>query len=210
MASVKVYDQNKQECGEAQLPPQIFELEVEPQILHFVVRAQMAKRRAGTHKTKTRAFVSGGGSKPWKQKGSGRARSGSNRSPVWRGGAIVFGPTPRDYSFKVNSKVRKLALCMALSSRCQDDSLLLVNTIALEQPKTKYFVQVARNLGLTKALLVLPEEMADLERAARNVPDVKLITVDQLNVLDVLNCKELVLLEPSIEAMSKRFVGEEA
>ena len=117
MATVKVYDQNKQESGDITLSSDVFEVEVRPEILNLVVRAQMAAKRAGTHKAKTRAFVSGGGVKPWKQKGTGRARAGSNRSPVWRGGAIVFGPQPRDYSFKVNSKVRALAMKMALSSR---------------------------------------------------------------------------------------------
>ena len=124
MATVKVYDQNKQECGELTLSADVFEVEARPEILNLVVRAQMAAKRAGTHMAKTRAFVSGGGVKPWKQKGTGRARSGSNRSPVWRGGAIVFGPQPRDYSFKLNSKVRALAMKMALSSRLAAENLL--------------------------------------------------------------------------------------
>ena len=110
MATVKVYDQNKQESGEITLASDVFEIEVRPEILNLVARAQMAAKRAGTHMVKTRALVSGGGAKPWKQKGTGRARSGSNRSPIWRGGAIIFGPSPRDYSFKVNSKVRALAM----------------------------------------------------------------------------------------------------
>ena len=110
MATVKVYDQNKQESGEITLASDVFEIEVRPEILNLVARAQMAAKRAGTHMAKTRALVSGGGVKPWKQKGTGRARSGSNRSPIWRGGAIIFGPSPRDYSFKVNSKVRALAI----------------------------------------------------------------------------------------------------
>lgn len=108
MATIKVYDQEKQEVGSVELAPEVFEVEARPEILNLVVRAQRAAQRAGTHKAKTRAFVSGGGVKPWKQKGTGRARAGSNRSPIWRGGAIIFGPLPRDYSFKVNSKVRSL------------------------------------------------------------------------------------------------------
>lgn len=126
MAVVKVYDQNKQEAGEITLAPEVFEVEVRPEILHLVVRAQRAAFRAGTHATKTRAFVSGGGLKPWRQKGTGRARAGSIRSPLWRGGAIIFGPQPRDYEFKVNKKVRKLALRMALSSRLAGSNLLVV------------------------------------------------------------------------------------
>lgn len=117
MAVVKVYDQDKKEQGELTLTPEVFEVAVRPEILHLVVRAQLAAKRAGTHSTKTRAMVSGGGVKPWRQKGTGRARAGSNRSPVWRGGAILFGPQPRKYDFKVNKKIRKLALRMALSSR---------------------------------------------------------------------------------------------
>ena len=126
MAVVKVYDQDKTEQGELTLTPEVFEVAVRPEILHLVVRAQLAAKRAGTHSTKTRAMVSGGGVKPWRQKGTGRARAGSNRSPVWRGGAILFGPQPRKYDFKVNKKIRKLALRMALSSRLAGDNLLVV------------------------------------------------------------------------------------
>ena len=210
MATVKVYDQNKQESGEITLAPEVFEVEVKPEILHFVVRAQLAARRAGTHAAKTRAFVSGGGVKPWKQKGTGRARSGSNRSPVWRGGAIIFGPQPRDYSFKVNRKVRALALRMALSSRLADENLMVVKGIELPEVKTKHFAKVVQALGLTKALIVLPEDNADLGRSSRNIPGITLLTVEQLNVLDVLKHRQLVLLEGSVEPVTKRFTGKEA
>ncbi|MBQ7739246.1 MAG: 50S ribosomal protein L4 [Desulfovibrionaceae bacterium] len=210
MASVKVYDQTKVETGEIELAPEIFQVEVKPEILHLVTRAQLAKKRAGTHMAKTRAFVSGGGSKPWKQKGTGRARSGSNRSPVWRGGAIVFGPTPRNYEFKVNSKVRQLALRMALSSKLFDDCLLVVNTINLPEAKTKHFDQVCHNLELTDALFVLPEEDVLLQRSARNIPNIKLITCEQISVLEVLRYKNLVLLEGSVAALNQRFAPKEA
>lgn len=174
MATVKVYDQNKQECGELTLSADVFEVEARPEILNLVVRAQMAAKRAGTHMAKTRAFVSGGGVKPWKQKGTGRARSGSNRSPVWRGGAIVFGPQPRDYSFKVNSKVRALAMKMALSSRLAAENLLVVKGIELPEAKTKHFAKVAGTLGLNKALIVTAEESEVLTRSARNIPGITL------------------------------------
>ena len=210
MATVKVYDQNKQESGEIALAPEVFEVEVRPEILHLVVRAQLAARRAGTHAAKTRAKVSGGGVKPWKQKGTGRARSGSNRSPVWRGGAIVFGPTPRDYSFKVNSKVRALALKMALSSRLAGENLLVIKGIELPEVKTKHFAQVVNALGLSRALIVMPEDNAELDRSARNLPNVKLLPASQLNVLDVLSYKQLVLFEGSVEPVTKRFTGKEA
>ena len=210
MATVKVYDQNKQESGQIELAPEIFEVEARPEILHLVVRAQMAQKRAGTHMAKTRAFVSGGGNKPWKQKGSGRARSGSSRSPVWRGGAIVFGPTPRDYSFKVNSKVRSLALRMALSTKLADKQLLIVNSVSLPEPKTKHFVQVFNDLELSQALFVLPQDDCLLARAAKNYPAVKMITCDQINVLDILKYKDLVLLEGCIDLLNKRFAPKEA
>ena len=210
MATVKVYDQFKEESGEIELAPEIYEVEVKPEILHFVVKAQLAQKRAGTHKAKTRAFVSGGGNKPWKQKGTGRARSGSNRSPVWRGGAIVFGPTPRDYSFKVNSKVKQLALRMALSARLADQTLMVVNKIELPEPKTKFFDQVAENLEVTDVLFVIPESNPNLERAAKNLPYLKVITAANLNVYDLLNFRSLVLLEDSVKAIAARFAPKEA
>ncbi len=210
MATVKVYDQNKQESGELTLAPEVFEIEVRPEILNLVVRAQMAAKRAGTHSVKTRAFVSGGGAKPWKQKGTGRARSGSNRSPVWRGGAIIFGPSPRDYSFKVNSKVRALALKMALSSRLTADTLLVVKGIELPEAKTKHFAKVAGALGLTKALIVTPEADETLNRSARNIPGLSLTTPDRLSVLEVLRHKQLVLLEGAVEAVQARFAKKGA
>lgn len=209
MATVKVYDQHKKETGEITLPADIFEIEPRPEILNFVVRSQMAARRAGTHAAKTRGQVSGGGVKPWKQKGTGRARAGSNRSPVWRGGAVIFGPQPRDYGFKVNAKIRALALKMALSSRLAGDSLLVVNSIELEQPKTKLFAKVAGELELDKSLLVLPSPNEALTRASRNVPGVTTTTPDQLNVLQVLKHKQLVLLADSVELIKARFAPRE-
>lgn len=205
MATVKVYDQNKQESGEITLASDVFEIEVRPEILNLVARAQMAAKRAGTHSVKTRAFVSGGGAKPWKQKGTGRARAGSNRSPIWRGGAITFGPSPRDYSFKVNSKVRSLALKMALSSRLAAESLMVVKGIVLPEAKTKHFAKVADTLGLTKALIVAPEESVELTRSARNIPGLTLTTVDRLSVLEILKHKQLVLLEGAVESVQARF-----
>lgn len=205
MATVKVYDQNKQESGDITLASDVFEVEVRPEILNLVVRAQMAAKRAGTHKAKTRAFVSGGGVKPWKQKGTGRARAGSNRSPVWRGGAIVFGPQPRDYSFKVNSKVRALAMKMALSSRLAAENLLVVKGIELPEAKTKHFAKVAGTLGLNKALIVTAEESEALTRSARNIPGITLTTPDRLSVLEILRHKQLVLLEGAVAPVQARF-----
>ena len=207
MAVMKVYDQNKQEAGEVTLAPEVFEVEVRPEILNLVVRAYRAAQRAGTHAAKTRAFVSGGGKKPFKQKGTGNARQGSNRSPIMRGGAIIFGPQPRDYSFKVNKKVRALALRMALSSRVAD-GLMVVKGIELAEAKTKLFAGVAKNLGLTKALVVAaPEENGvnpTLALASRNLPGITLVTPDAVTVYDVLNCKQLVVLEGALPHLEER------
>ncbi|MBE6441710.1 MAG: 50S ribosomal protein L4 [Desulfovibrio desulfuricans] len=210
MATVKVYDQNKQECGEVALASDVFEVEVRPEILNLVARAQMAAKRAGTHMTKTRGLVSGGGVKPWKQKGTGRARAGSNRSPVWRGGAILFGPSPRDYSFKVNSKVRALAMKMALSSRLAGENLMVVKGIELPEAKTKQFAKVADTLGLKKALIVAPAEDVTLTRSARNIPGLTMTTPDRLSVLEILRHKQLVLLEGAVEPVQARFAKKGA
>lgn len=208
MATIKVYDQEKQEVGSVELAPEVFEVEARPEILNLVVRAQRAAQRAGTHKAKTRAFVSGGGVKPWKQKGTGRARAGSNRSPIWRGGAIIFGPLPRDYSFKVNSKVRSLAMRMALSSRVAGNNLLVVKGINLPDGKTKNFAKVAKTLGLTQALVVAPEMTENLDRSSRNLPNVTLTTPDRLSVYEILKNKQLVLLQDAIAPVEARFVAE--
>ncbi len=204
MAVVKVYDQNNVEAGETTLAPEVFEVEVRPEVLHLVVRAQLAAKRAGTHATKTRAFVSGGGAKPWRQKGTGRARAGSNRSPVWRGGAIVFGPTPRDYSFKVNKKIRKLALRMALSARLASEGLMVVKGIELAEAKTKLFVGVAEKLGLTKALIIAPEEDRNLVLSSRNIQGIDLTTPDRLSVYEILRHNQVVLLEGAVEPVATR------
>ncbi len=209
MATVKVYDQARQEVGEIALAPEVFEVVPRAEILNFVVRSQMAANRAGTHHTKTRGQVSGGGVKPWKQKGTGRARAGSSRSPIWRGGAIIFGPQPRKYGFKVNSKIRALAMKMALSSRAEGDDLLVVNAIDIAEPKTKLFAKVATQLQLDKALIVLPERDEKLIRASNNLPNVTITTPDQLSVWQILKHKQLVLLEGAVSQIEARFAPEE-
>ena len=210
MADVKVYDQNRQEAGNVTLAPEVFEVEGRPEILNLVVRAYRAALRAGTHAVKTRALVSGGGRKPFKQKGTGNARQGSNRSPIMRGGAIIFGPQPREYGFKINKKVRSLALRMALSSRLADNELMVVKGIELPEAKTKHFVKVAGSLGLSKALVVVaPEQGGEgsvLALSARNIPGITLVTPDAVNVYEVLNHKQRVVLEgalPHLEARLK-------
>ena len=204
MAQVTVYDQEKKEAGSITLAPEVFEVEVRPEILNLVVRAMRASWRAGTHATLNRSRMKGGGAKPWRQKGTGRARSGTNISPIWTGGAVTFGPQPRDYSFKVNKKVRRLALKMALSSRLAGDNLLVVKGIDLPEAKTKHFAKVKDDLGLNKALVVAPTEAHALMLSARNIPGVTVLAPEQLNVYDVLNHKQLVLLEGVVEPVTER------
>ena len=204
MAVLKVFDQAKKEVGEITLDPEVFEIPVRPELLNLVVRASRAKRRAGTHSTKNRSVIRGGGAKPWRQKGTGRARAGTIRSPLWRGGAIVFGPRPRSYEFKVNKKVRRKALCMALSSRVAGNDLLVVNKMQVPQIKTKSFVQIQRALGLKKALIVLPKEDNNLSLSARNVPGITVLTQNRLNVYDVLRHPQLVMYEDAAKAVQER------
>lgn len=204
MAQVTVYDQEKKEAGSITLAPEVFEVEVRPEILNLVVRAMRASWRAGTHATLNRSRMKGGGAKPWRQKGTGRARSGTNISPIWTGGAVTFGPQPRDYSFKVNKKVRRLALKMALSTRLAGNNILVVKDIALPEAKTKHFAKVKGDLGLNKALVVAPTEAHALMLSARNIPGVTVLAPEQLNVYDVLNHKQLVLLEGVVEPVTER------
>ena len=208
MAVLKVYDQENRETGEISLSPEVFEVPVRPEILHLVVRAQRASWRSGTHSTLSRSMMKGGGAKPWRQKGTGRARAGSGISPLWRGGAVLFGPQPRDYSFKVNKKVRKLALRMALSASLTDNKLRVVKNIELPAAKTRHFVEVAGKLGLTKALLVLPRTDEALERSSRNIQGITLCTPEGLSVYDILNHRQLILMEQAVEGITSRLSQE--
>jgi large subunit ribosomal protein L4 len=204
MAKLQVVDQNNQKVGDIELAPEVFEVEVQPEILNLVVRAQRAAKRSGTHATKTRGMKSGGGRKPWRQKGTGRARAGSSRSPLWRGGAVLFGPQPRDYSFKVNKKIRKLALQMALSSRVAEQKMTVVKAIDLAEIKTKAFAAIVEKLGLGKTLIVSKDADSTLALSARNLPGVKVIEADKLNVYDVLLYPELVMLEAAAQDVQER------
>ena len=204
MAKLQIVDQNNKKVGDIELAPEVFEVEVQPEILNLVVRAQRASVRQGTHATKNRALKNGGGRKPWRQKGTGRARAGSNRSPLWRGGATTFGPQPRDYSFKVNKKVRKLALQMALSARVSEEKMTVVNSIDLAEVKTKAFAAVADTLGLGKTLIVAKDADEKLVLSARNMPHIKVIEANKLNVYDVLLYPQLVMLESAAQDVQER------
>lgn len=207
MPVVEVYDINRHKVGEVNLDESIFAVPVQGHILHEVVTMQLASRRAGTACTKGRAEVRGGGRKPWRQKGTGRARVGTIRSPLWRGGGTVFGPKPRRYAYKVPKKVRQLALKMALSSKLRNGRLLVLADYPFPAPRTKEFVQVMHNLQIDKALIVTPDDNQVLALSARNVPYVQVMRSDGLNVYDILRYNYLVLLKPAISKIEERLAA---
>jgi len=204
MANAKVFDQNRQVVDEIILADDIFQVEVKPEILHLAVRSHLAKLRAGTVGVKTRGLVRGGGKNPWRQKGTGRARAGSSRSPLWRSGAIIHGPVARDYSFKINKQVRKLALKMALSTRFTSENMLVVNKLQFDDIKTKNFVACKNALGLKKALIVVGEKDSNLSLSARNVPGVLVLDQQSINVYEILKYPQMVLDQRAVEALQER------
>jgi large subunit ribosomal protein L4 len=207
MSTINVVNTMNENVGQIELNDTVFNLEVKEYILHDVVRMQRAARRAGTACTKTRVEVSGGGAKPWRQKGTGRARAGSRTSPVWRGGGVVFGPKPRDYSFKLNKKVKKLGLSMAMSARLQENNLIVLNDFNMEAIKTKDFVGVMKALNVENGLIVIDGDADNLKRSSRNVNGFKVLPSEGLNVYDILLHKKLVLVKPVIESLEKRLMA---
>jgi len=207
MALQDVYNMDGTKVSEIELADEIFKVPVKDHILHQVVIMQLASKRAGTASTKGRSEVRGGGQKPWRQKGTGRARAGSRRSPVWRGGGVVFGPKPRDYSYKVPKKVCRQALKMALASKLQENELLIVDKIDLETIRTKRFVDVIEALKAKEALIVTDKQLKNLELSSRNVPTVKLVRSEGLNVYDILRYKHLILLEPCVKQLEGRLLA---
>ncbi|MFW6324295.1 MAG: 50S ribosomal protein L4 [Desulfovibrionales bacterium] len=204
MAKVKIYSQEKKEVGELELPQEIFEVPVKPEILHLVVRAHRAAKRAGTVGVKNRSRIRGGGHKPWRQKGTGRARAGSSRSPLWVGGAVSHGPTTRDYSIKVNRKIKSLAMKMALSARLAEEKLMVVDALSMPEIRTKSFCKVKDTLGLKKALIVVSEEDNNLRLSARNIPGIKILHQKNLSVYDVLAYDQLILMPQVVENIQER------
>jgi large subunit ribosomal protein L4 len=204
MPVVDVFNIDKEKVGEIDLKDEIFDVEVNPPVLHEVVTWQRACRRSGTASTKTRAEVAGSGRKPWRQKGTGRARVGSIRSPLWRGGGTVFGPRPRSYAYALPKKVRRLALKMALTSKLQAGQLVVLEGYPQEAPKTKEFVQVLKNFDIAKALFITSEEHQVLKLSARNVPYVQVMLTAGLNVYDILRHDYLVLLSPAVAQIEAR------
>lgn len=198
MPTVEVYDAKNQKVGEIELAESVFAAEIKPYLLHEVVVWQLAMRRQGNACTKGRAEIRGGGRKPWRQKGTGRARSGSRRSPLWRGGGTVFGPKPRDYSYTVPKKVKKAALRVALSDKLQEQKLTVLRGFDLEQIKTKPFVEVLKNFAADDVLIVTAGPDENLEKSSRNVPKVKVLRAEGLNVYDILRHDRLFLVEPAV------------
>ncbi|MEJ2269207.1 50S ribosomal protein L4 [Thermodesulfobacteriota bacterium] len=207
MAVTEVYNTDNKKVGEVELNDGLFGLEVKKHILHDVVKMQLANRRAGTASTKTRTEVRGGGAKPYRQKGTGRARAGTNRSPLWRGGGVIFGPKPRDYSYKLPKKVRKLGVRMALSTRFSEKNILVLDGFDLADIKTKQFVDVMKKLNIENGLIVIPEKNENLEKSSRNVHGYKVIQADGLNVYDILLHRRLVLLQPCLGQLEKRLLA---
>ena len=200
-----VVDSYNKKVGEVELLPSVFEVEVKPHLIHDVVVWQMAKRRAGTHKTKERDEVRGGGQKPWKQKGLGRARAGSIRSPLFRGGGIVFGPRPRDYGYNVPKKARKSALASALTAKLKENALTVVSELKLDEPKTKKAVTAIASLGVAgKALVVTEGRDSNMELAFRNLPNVKLLQADSINVYDLLSADSVVFTQDAIGKVQEK------
>ena len=198
MANVSVYNMEGKEVGTIELNDAVFGVEVNEHLVHLAVVQQLANNRQGTQKAKTRAEVSGGGRKPWRQKGTGHARQGSTRSPQWTGGGVVFAPTPRDYSFKMNKKEKQLALKSALTSKVNDSKLIVVDELKLEAIKTKEFKAVMTNLNASKALVVMAEKDENVVMSAKNIPDVNTALTSTINVYDIMKAGTVVLTKDAV------------
>ncbi len=198
MANVSVYNMEGKEVGTIELNDAVFGVEVNEHLVHMAVVQQLANNRQGTQKAKTRSEVSGGGRKPWRQKGTGHARQGSTRSPQWTGGGVVFAPVPRDYSFKINKKEKRAALKSALTSRVLDNKLIVVDELKFDEIKTKKFQTVMDNLKVKKALVVIADNDEKVVMSARNIPTVKTALVNSINVYDILKGDTLVLTKDAV------------
>jgi len=199
MAVVDVFDIEKKKVAEVDLNDSVFAAEVNEAIIYDVVKMQLASRRSGTASTKTRSDVRGGGKKPWRQKGTGRARSGTSRSPIWRSGGTVFGPHPRDYSYSIPKKVRKKALISALSMKLKENKMVILKDFPMDKISTRVFKSVFDLFSLKKALFVLDDNNEVLLKSSRNMKNVKMVRSEGINVYDILNHEHLILLEPSVK-----------
>src|SRR5690554_5364753 len=209
MPRIEVFNQLGAEVGRMNIKKEVFEVEPNMQAVYDVVNAERAGMRQGTHKTKTRTEVRGGGRKPWRQKGTGRARHGSIRSPLWVGGGIVFGPKPRDYSTKVSRKVKKLALRSILSDKVKTGNLLVIENINIEKPRTREMVDLLKNLKLegAKVVIIIPDKDTNIYLSARNIPGVKTLVVDALNAYDLLNNEYVIVMQEAIGKIEEVLAG---
>lgn len=203
MANVSVYNIEGKEVGTIDLNDAVFGVEVNDHLVHMAVVSQLANNRQGTQKAKTRSEVRGGGRKPWRQKGTGHARQGSTRSPQWTGGGVVFAPTPRDYSFKLNKKEKRAALKSALTSRVVENKFVVVDELKLDEIKTKKFVEVLKNLNVEKALVVLNDMDEKVIASAANIPTVKTTQTNELNVFDVLKYDTVVVTKAAVATIEE-------
>lgn len=203
MATVAVYNMQGAEVGKMDLNDAIFGVEVNEHLVKMVVTAHLAAERQGTQKAKTRSEVSGGGRKPWKQKGTGHARQGSTRAPQWTGGGVVFAPVPRDYSFKMNKKEKRIALLSALSSKVADNKIVVLDAFNLDEVKTKKFAEVMSNLKVDKALVVIEGENKNVVLSGRNIPTVKVSATNEINTYDVLKYETLVVTKAAVEKLEE-------
>ena len=203
MANVAVYNIEGKEVGTIDLNDAVFGVEVNEHLVHMAVVSQLANKRQGTQKAKTRSEVSGGGRKPWRQKGTGHARQGSTRSPQWAGGGVVFAPTPRDYSLKMNKKERRAALKSVLTSRVQENKLIVLDELKLDEVKTKAMQNVLNSLNVSKALVVLADNDANVVLSTRNIPDVVTALPNTINVYDVLKYNTVILTKASAAAIEE-------
>lgn len=203
MANVAVYNMEGKEVDKIELNDSIFGVEINEHLVHMAVLQQLANKRQGTQKAKTRSEVRGGGRKPWRQKGTGHARQGSTRSPQWTGGGVVFAPTPRDYSFKLNKKEKRAALKSALTSRVVENKFVIVDELKLDEIKTKKFVEVLKNLNVEKALVVLNDMDEKVIASAANIPTVKTTQTNELNVFDVLKYDTVVVTKAAVATIEE-------
>lgn len=203
MANVSVYNIEGKEVGTIELNDAIFGVEVNEHLVHMAVVNQLANNRQGTQKAKTRSEVSGGGRKPWRQKGTGHARQGSTRAPQWTGGGVVFAPVPREYSFKMNKKEKRAALKSALTSRVEENKFIVVDEMNFDEIKTKKFQAVLNNLSVSKALVVLEDGNVNAELSARNIADVKTAKTNTINVYDILKYNTVIATKAAVEAIEE-------
>ena len=203
MANVSVYNIEGKEVGTIDLSDAVFGVEVNEHLLHMAVVQQLANKRQGTQKAKTRSEVSGGGRKPWRQKGTGHARQGSTRAPQWTGGGVVSAPTPRDYSFKLNKKEKRAALKSALSSRVQDNKFIVIDEMNFGEIKTKNFQNMLNNLSVAKALVVIEEGNTNAVLSARNIADVKTAGTNTINVYDILKYNTVIVTKAAVATIEE-------